>query len=186
MSKILNPFEYLSTGKAWWWGITGTLFAIMLLVIARLPINDATVDTITILSSNLLVWLPLSTLLYLAALVFSPSRIRAVDIFASNLFSLLPSIVGLGIISLITAWLRSIPADPQSVAGVIVRACYILGVIILSVTMVWSIVWGCFAYSVSANIKGPSGVVIFVICYVFVSVVVQTTTQYLGPGIGIG
>lgn len=185
MNKILNPFEYLSTGKAWAWGIAGTLFALILLLMASLPITDVSAETITILSSNLMVWLPLSTLLYLAALFLSPSRIRAVDIFATTLFSLLPSIVGLGIMSLIINWLRNISASPESVAGVLACACYILVVIILSVTMVWSMVWGCFAYSVSANMKGVRGVVIFVIGYILVSVVVQTTTQYLGSGIGL-
>lgn len=36
---------------------------------------------------------PLSLLLYVMALVLSPSRIRAVDIFATNLFAMLPTIV---------------------------------------------------------------------------------------------
>ena len=55
---------------------------------------------------------------------------------------------------------------------------YNLIVILLSVSMVWSMVWGCFAYLVSANMKGWRGVSIFVICYVFVSVVNQLLIAY--------
>ncbi len=33
-------------------------------------------------------------------------------------------------------------------------AGYNLIVILLSVSMAWSMVWGCFAYLVSANMKG--------------------------------
>ena len=51
-------------------------------------------------------------------------------------------------------------------------------VILLSVSMAWSMVWGCFAYLVSANMKGWRGISIFVICYVFVSVVNQLLIAY--------
>lgn len=71
---------------------------------------------ITILSSNLLLWLPLSLLLYVMALVLSPSRIRAVDIFATNLFAMLPTIVILGVLSLCSMWLGSIVCEPAAPA----------------------------------------------------------------------
>ena len=54
----------------------------------------------------------------------------------------------------------------------------VLSVILLSVSMAWSMVWGCFAYLVSANMKGWRGISIFVICYVFVSVVNQLLIAY--------
>ena len=143
MNRILNPFEYLSTGKALGWGLAGTLFSICLLTAVSWPVGDDLSKIVTILSSNLLLWIPLSLLLYVLALLFSPSRIRAVDIFATNLFAMLPTIV-----------------------------------ILLSVSMAWSMVWGCFAYLVSANMKGWRGISIFVICYVFVSVVNQLLIAY--------
>ena len=105
MNKILNPFEYLSTGKALGWGLAGTLFSICLLTAVSWPVEGDVSKIITILSSNLLLWLPLSLLLYVMALVLSPSRIRAVDIFATNLFAMLPTIVILGVLSLCAMWL---------------------------------------------------------------------------------
>lgn len=96
MNRILNPFEYLSTGKALGWGLAGTLFSICLLTAVSWPVGDDLSKIVTILSSNLLLWIPLSLLLYVLALLFSPSRIRAVDIFATNLFAMLPTIVILG------------------------------------------------------------------------------------------
>ena len=90
MNKILNPFEYLSTGKALGWGLAGTLFSICLLTAISWPVAGDVSKIVTILSQNLLLWLPLSLLLYVMALIFSPSRIRAVDIFATNLFAMLP------------------------------------------------------------------------------------------------
>lgn len=178
MNKILNPFEYLSTGKALGWGLAGAVFSIILLTIAGWPIDGDLSEIVTILSSNLLLWLPLSTLLYLVALCLSPSRIRAVDIFASNLFAMLPTMVGLGIMSLLSGWLNGIDCDPRSVGGVLQQAVNYLIIILLSVSMVWSMVWGCFAYFVSANMKGIRSVVTFVICYVLVSVVNQLLIQY--------
>lgn len=179
MNRILNPFEYLSNGKAIGWGLAGTAFAIVLVVIFRWPLEFNCSIAVHVLSTNLLLWLPLSALLYLAALIFSPSRIRAVDIFATNLFALLPTILLVGIVNAITFGLGSIETQPGGVGEVMVRAAYNLLVIVLSVSMVWSMVWGCFAYSVSANMKGLRGVGVFVGCFVFVSVVIQLLTEYL-------
>lgn len=178
MNKILNPFEYLSTGKALGWGLVGTLFSICLLTAVSWPIEGDISKIITILSSNLLLWLPLSLLLYVMALVLSPSRIRAVDIFATNLFAMLPAIVILGILSLCTHWLGGIVCEPRSLGEVMQHAAYNLIVIVLSVSMVWAMVWGCFAYVVSANMKGWRSILVFVICYVFVSVVNQLLIEY--------
>ena len=66
---------------------------------------------------------------------------------------------------------------PQRLRGDGARR-YNLIVILLSVSMAWSMVWGCFAYLVSANMKGWRGISIFVICYVFVSVVNQLLIAY--------
>ena len=179
MNKILNPFEYLSNGKALGWGLAGSLLAIAMVAIVRWPVECNISWIVRILSTNLLLWLPLSALLYVAALIFSPSRIRAVDIFASNLFALLPTILVVGISNLIIMWLGGLGLDPGSFSGIMARALYNMLVIFLSMAMVWSMVWGCFAYSVSANMKGLRGVLIFVICYVFVSVVLQLLPEYI-------
>ncbi|WP_295911029.1 hypothetical protein [uncultured Alistipes sp.] len=178
MNKILNPFEYLSTGKALGWGLAGTLFSICLLTAISWPVAGDVSKIVTILSQNLLLWLPLSLLLYVMALIFSPSRIRAVDIFATNLFAMLPAIVVLGVLSMCSHWLSSIVCEPRSACEILKQAVYNLIVIVLSVSMVWSMVWGCFAYLVSANMKGWRGVLIFVVCYVLVSVVNQLLIEY--------
>jgi membrane protein len=178
MNRILNPFEYLSTGKALGWGLAGTLFSICLLTAVSWPVGDDLSKIVTILSSNLLLWIPLSLLLYVLALLFSPSRIRAVDIFATNLFAMLPTIVILGVLSVPSKWLGGLVCEPRSACEVMKLAGYNLIVILLSVSMAWSMVWGCFAYLVSANMKGWRGISIFVICYVFVSVVNQLLIAY--------
>lgn len=178
MKKILNPFEYLSTGRAFAWGLVGTVFSVVLLTVIRCPIDGDVSKVVAILAPNLFLWLPLSLLLYVVALFLSPSRIRAVDIFATNLFAMLPTVVSLGVLSLVSTWLAGFVCDPRSVCDVLLKAAYSLIVILLSMSMVWSMVWGCFAYNVSANIKGIRSIVIFVICYVFVSVVDQLMIEY--------
>ncbi|MFQ7503000.1 MAG: hypothetical protein ACLRMJ_07515 [Alistipes finegoldii] len=81
-------------------------------------------------------------------------------------------------LSLCAMWLGSIVCEPRSACEVLKQAAYNLIVIVLSVSMVWSMVWGCFAYLVSANMKGWKSIVVFVICYVFVSVVNQLLIEY--------
>lgn len=179
MNKYLNPFEYLSVGKALGWGLAGTIVSVGAVFALLLPDVGNLGQILWLLSTNLLLWLPLSTLLYLFALVLSPSRIRAIDIFATNLFALLPTCVVCCLSNAVTMMLTRLAPDPMSVAGVLSSALYNFMVIMLSVSMVWSMVWGCFAYSVSANMKGWRSVVVFVSCYVFVSVVLQVMTHYV-------
>jgi len=176
---MLNPFEYLSIGKALGWGLAGTAFAVTLQTISIHPMKNDLSVVLTVLSSNVLLWLLLSALLYLSALVFSPSRIRAVDVFANNLFALLPSIVILGILSLLSRGIHSIAVEPRTLGEIAVHGVNYLFVLVLSVSMVWSMIWGCFAFCVSANIKGWRCIVIFVSCYVVVSVALQLLTEYL-------
>ena len=137
MNRILNPFEYLSTGKALGWGLAGTLFSICLLTAVSWPVGDDLSKIVTILSSNLLLWIPLSLLLYVLALLFSPSRIRAVDIFATNLFAMLPTIVILGVLSVPSKWLGGLVCEPRSACEVMKLAGYNLIVILL-----WPVVGG--------------------------------------------
>ena len=81
-------------------------------------------------------------------------------------------------LSVPSKWLGGLVCEPRSACEVMKLAGYNLIVILLSVSMAWSMVWGCFAYLVSANMKGWRGISIFVICYVFVSVVNQLLIAY--------
>lgn len=82
------------------------------------------------------------------------------DIFAC-LFRDAADDVILGVLSLFVpcGW-GSIVREPRSACEVLKQAAYNLIVIVLSVSMVWSVVWGCFAYLVSANMKGWKSIVV--------------------------
>ncbi len=178
MNKPCNPFEYISTSSAFLWGLVGTFFAVAMLAWVSWPVTGA-VSVMVLLSSNILLWLPLSLLLYFIALFISPSKIRAVDIFATNLFALLPSILGLGLLSVFSALLRTVECEYGSLVDVLIAAANYLTIILLSIMLVWSMVWGYFAYSISANLKGMRGIITFTASYVFVSVAVQLVIRYL-------
>lgn len=178
MKKILNPFEYLSSEKALLWGLVGTFFSVVLVFLSRDAEESGVLEVFSVLSTNVIQWLFMSTLLYLAALVFSPSRIRALDIYATNLFALLPTIVVYGISSLLFRWIHSFDVEPQSAAGLTIYGVYYLLLLISSISMVWSMVWGCLAFDVSANIRNWQGVVIFLTCFVVVNLVIQLIITY--------
>lgn len=195
MNRMLNPFEFLPINRAWTWGIGGLLFSILLSTWTVLgnPIFDEQWATLScvekfsaiypILSSNLLLWLPLSLLLYVTALIFSPSKIRAVDIFATNLYALLPSIILTSIAQVLVGWLVSFSYEPYGMGEIMMRACLCTLPILLSMSMVWSMVWGCYAYAISANMKQMKGIIIFVVCYILVSVVLLVIKSYYSPEI---
>ncbi|WP_418991159.1 hypothetical protein [Alistipes sp.] len=178
MSRILNPFEYLSVGKALGWGLAGTVLCVVLVCIARWPVEWSFTEVMSILSTNLVLWLLMASLLYVSALVFSPSRIRALDIFATNLFALLPVIVVYGISSVLFGWIRGFNPEPKSIAWLAVSGFYYLMLLVSSISLVWSMVWGCMAFRVSANIKNGSGVAIFLVCFVIVNLAIQLVISY--------
>lgn len=178
MSKILNPFEYLSVGKALGWGLTGTIISVALVCLARWPVEGTFSAIMSILSTNLVLWLPMAILLYVSALVFSPSRIRALDIFATNLFALLPVIVVYGVSSVLFGWIRGFNPEPRTIAWLAVSGFYYLMLLVSSISLVWSMVWGCMAFRVSANIKNGVGVAIFLVCFVIVNLAIQLVISY--------
>lgn len=178
MKKILNPFEYLSSEKALLWGLVGTLFSVVLVFLSRDVEEGGALEVFSVLSTNVVQWLFMSTLLYVAALIFSSSRIRALDIYATNLFALLPTIVVYGISSLLFRWLHGFYVEPQSVAGLTVYGIYYLMLLISSISMVWTMVWGCVAFDLSANIRTWHGVAIFLTCFVVVNLVIQLVITY--------
>ncbi len=179
MNKVLNPFEYLSNAKAFGWGFLGLFLSAGLIVLCGgSHVLNADSAVLKLLSGNLLLWFPLSTLLYVAALALSPSRIRAIDIYAMTLFALLPSMLMFGFSNAISQLLQLLVFEPRSLGDVLSSALYNLVVIMLSVSMVWSMVWGCFAYSVAANMKGWRSVGIFITCFVMVSVAIQLLVIY--------
>ncbi len=178
MNKILNPFEYLSSGKALWWGLAGTVLSIILICLSRLPFEFSPVVMLSILSTNLGLWLSLSLLLYVAALIFSPSRIRALDVFALNLFALLPFILVDGISNPLFKMIQQVEVEPLTTSWLAVYGFYYLMRLVASISLVWSMVWGCMAFRVSANIKEARGVVIFLIDFVIVNLAIQLIITY--------
>ena len=105
-------------------------------------------------------WIILSILLFAAGLILSRSKIRAIDIFGTTLFSRIPL--------LITPLIRTIPIFqsfvPQSAAN------YLIGGICL-ISLIWTIVLLFNAFKLSCNLKNEKLIVSFIVSIILSEVI---------------
>lgn len=179
MKKLLFPFRYLAGGRALAWGfvvlILTSIFSWQTGVVARgnmsIGYADGYVSLLAITLRMLVLWLVLATLLYAAGLLLSRSKIRAVDIYGTNLFASIPLTVGMLLTALPTmrrleAQLMEHLADPAALAAALWTPTRLIILGALLVVMVWYFWWSYSAFAVSANLKSGRAVVAYIVCFV--------------------
>lgn len=179
MKRIVNPFVYLGGGRALAWGIVGLLATAALATwsgqtfrgIVSVGYGDWPLWKTTV--AQLLIWGVFATLLYAAGLLLSKSRIRAIDVYGTNLFARLPFVLLFALASLtsIRDYLDSIRTlnfdqlemalPPVSVLLFALAALFVL---------VWYFTWTYNAFAVSTNLRGGRAAVSFIVCYVLAEV----------------
>lgn len=179
MKRIVNPFVYLGGGRALAWGLVGLLATAAIATwsgqtfrgIVSVGYGDWPFwKTVT---AQLLIWGVFATLLYAAGRLLSGSRIRAIDVYGTNLFARLPFVLLFALASLtgIGSYIESLRelnfaqietmVPPVSVLLLAFAALFVL---------VWYFVWTYNAYAVATNLRRGRAVVSFIICYVLAEV----------------
>jgi hypothetical protein len=100
-------------------------------------------------------WIILSILLFAAGLILSKSKIRAIDIFGTTLFSRIPLII--------VPLIRVFPPF-QSFVYQSATMYFIIG--IYRITLIWTIVLLFNAFKVSCNLKNEKLIVSFILCII--------------------
>ncbi len=188
MKKILNPFDFLAGEKTLAWGIVGwaaTLAAawaggesfrgVISSGYAEMPLWKLALQ-------SLAGWAVFSTLLYGAAVLFSRSTVRMIDIFGNQLFAR----IALLLLFLLGALPAMREVSMQVIAGgnapeVIQEhmvQLMLFGWSALAVA-VFFFVWSWMGFSVAANLSGWKGGSIYIVCYLLAEVISSWLTAAL-------
>lgn len=177
MSKILfNPFRYIAGWEALGIGVLALLATSVFGYYSHIHFPDlisvkshSGIFYHKILLESVINWLIPSILFYLAALLFSPSLVRAVDVFGTQALARIPCLFAAltgfsGILDKFgrfTMWKALNIGDPVSMSGgeMILAFTFLLFIML---STVWMIALMYNAFKVSANLKGSKLVLLFI------------------------
>jgi len=193
IKKLINPFKYIAGTSSL---IAGVFIIILTAVIGFLSKTHFP-DTISIkISPDLSIWyyiiqcfsnwIVFSIIIYLAALLFSKSSVRVVDIFGTQALARFPyipaSFIGFsdslnrfGEYILWKYLQKGEPVDFSFSEGVY---AILLMIATLALT-IWLIVLMYNAFKVSSNIKGSKSVILFIISLIISIIATSYISKYL-------
>ena len=174
MKKLIDPFRYFSGGATLAAGSAGMLLMVFLALWSgatfRGVVSQGFGDLAfwRLLLQQVAGWGVFSLLLYGAALLFSRSKIRAVDIFGNQALARVPFLLIL-IGSMVFPVLRMTKemmslAQEEILANVDLAGLTLFGFFALAV-LVWFFWWSYRGFVVAANLRGGKAVAIYIVCY---------------------
>jgi hypothetical protein len=167
---LYNPFYTIAGFKSFLIGLAGLLATSYLAFITGMHFNgmlniDFAKDSglWVFLLENTIHWAILSTILYIAGLSFSKSKIRFIDVLGTLLLSRLPLIIA--------PLLRTIPVF-QSFAFLSATMYFIILIYMLSA--IWMITLSYHAYKISCNLKNEHLIISFIAGMILTEVLTKT------------
>jgi hypothetical protein len=177
---LFNPFKFIAGGKSLIAGLLVLLSTAFIGFIGNTHFPDLIslkmspgFPFVYLLLQNLSNWIVFSTLLYIAALIASPSSVRAIDIFGTQALARFPYFI-----AAFTGFSGSLERFGQAMvekalhgnSGIDLSPFDIIMAIILTLVIVLMMVWMVAlmykAFTVSANMKGTKAVVIFIVVFI--------------------
>ncbi len=161
-SKLLfNPFTRIAGTKSLIVGLIALLITSFLAYLTGTHfygfyiINAKNSDFWVYLVENISNWLFISVFLFVSGLIFSKSKIRAIDIFGTTLLSMIPLII--------VPVVRLIPGLQTFATQSFAR--YAFGLVSI-IAVIWTISLLFNAYKVSSNLKNEKLIISFIVCLV--------------------
>ena len=192
MSKLFNPFQYIAGLKSLLAGVVVLLLTAItgyfshthfpdILSVKLCPAFPLWYFVIQVFTN----WLVISVLLYLVALIFSPSSVRVVDIFGTQALArfpyLLAAVTGFsgalrnfGKYIMYVKFHQGEPVDLSS-GDTTLAVLLMLTSLLLSI---WMIILMYNAFSVSSNLKGRKAVLIFIPVFIAAMVITIYFSRY--------
>ena len=177
IKKLLNPFIHIA-------GIKSLIFGILILLLTSIIgyfSNTHFPDIISIkiinahplwyfIIQNLLNWFVVSILFYIAAIIFSKSSVRMVDIFGTQALARTPYLFAsfLGFSKSINnfgkylLWTHLHQGEPIEISSIEIIIAILFMILTLLLT-IWLIILMVNAFKVSANLKGTKLSLIFIV-----------------------
>ncbi|MCE5346191.1 MAG: hypothetical protein LLG13_07895 [Bacteroidales bacterium] len=191
--KIINPFKYVA-------GVTSFITGIIIISATAITGYFSKTHFPDIISvktcpgfsiwyfflqgfSN---WIVLSLILYLIAVIFSKSSVRAVDIFGTQAVARFPYLIAsfIGFSDSINKfgqyilWTYMQNGAPVDLSAPDVVIAIILMVLTLALT-IWLVILMFNAFRVSANIKGSKSIVLFIVAFISSIVITHYISNFL-------
>ena len=173
MNKLLNPFRYMPLRQALCWGIVALILSsifcwqVGLKITSLTQINYAGGSLARATLQQIVVWLLFAVVLYIAALIFSRSKVRFWDVAAFNLFARIPFDVTLLMfaIPMVRSVMGLLTDGSIATAMEYMNLLSVIGLVSLLFS-VWYIYWSYKAFAEATNIKNGRGVGVFAGCFI--------------------
>ena len=178
--KLINPFNYIAGAKS-------LLIGLAIIFITSLTgyySNTFFPDILSVktgveltfkvsLLFNIVNWLSISLLLYIASLIFSKSSVRFIDLFGTQALARSPYLLAalLGFSKSINRlgeyflWKYLSIGEPTDISSLEMTIAVVLLTLIVIIS-IWMITLMYNAFKVSSNIKGGKSVTIFIIVFI--------------------
>lgn len=192
MTKLFNPFQYIA-------GLRSLLAGIIVLFLTAVAGYFSHTHFPDIISIKLCPgfpfwyfvvqvftnWLVISVLLYVTALIFSPSSVRAIDIFGTQALARFPYLLAasmgffgalrkFGKYIMYVQFHRGESVDLSSGDATLA----VLLMIISLLFSIWTIILMYNAFRVSSNIKGGKAVALFIVAFVISMIATIFLSRY--------
>lgn len=184
---LFNPFHFVAGGKALGIGIIVVLVASFNGSVSNSHF-DGVLDFHTgfaaprwfFFAEGLIDWLSLAVLLWVAGLLISRSRMRAIDVFGTTALARFPTL-GMAFVAVLPGFQRQtarfvamdltfLPVD---------MAVFSIGAIVMVAMLVWMVLLSYRAFAVSCNVRGAKAVVTFVVATILAEIVSKTVVGLL-------
>ena len=193
IKNLINPFQYLAGLKSLALGVS----IILATSIIGYFSNTQFPDIISVkkspdfsisyfITQGLLIWFVLSTMFFVASMIFSKSRVRAIDIYGTQALArfpyLLASCIGfsstLNDFSKYLQWTLLNQGEPIEISSIqiVIAILILLSLLILTI---WMVTLMFNAFKVSANLKGNRLVFLFIIVMILSLVLTGYLNQNL-------
>lgn len=193
ITKLFNPFKFIAGSKSL---VLGILIILATSCIGYFS-NIHFPDLISIKPSPdfpiwyfiiqaLSNWFVFSTILYLMALAASPSSVRIVDVFGTQAFARFPylivSFIGFsGSSNRFNKYMlsKATQSGEQINISTVDTVIAVSLIIISLLLLIWLVTLMYNAFKVSANLKGPKSIVLFIIAFIVSFFITNFISRYL-------
>lgn len=185
---LFNPFTYIAGREALIIGLLGIVATGLIGSLGNVHFDgvlDMHIGAKTpvwfFIAEGFIDWFSFAALLFIAGWTFSKSAFRIVDVFGTQAFCRLPTLISVAV-SLLPAnkrvldELMKMVQNPNQLPALTLAdiAIFIAAMIIVIVMLVWMVALMYRAYAVSCNLKGAKSVISFIICLVIAEVISKT------------
>jgi len=185
---LFNPFTYIAGWPALIIGLIGIVATSLIGSLGNVHFDGVldmhignNVPVWFFIAEGFIDWFSFAVLLFIAGWIFSKSAFRIVDVFGTQAFCRLPTLISVAV-SLLPAnkrvldELMKMVQNPNQLPALPLTdiAIFATAMIIVIIMLVWMVALMYRAYAVSCNLKGAKAVISFIICLVIAEVISKT------------